>query len=532
MSNSKFLDSLSSDDYNILVKRLHEQQNNLCFICEEKIDLDLHIVNIDHIIPLANYGKDNKNNFALAHEHCNKSKLDADLNVAKILAKLEKIKKKATIKNQATLNDVLNYFEVGKYKFKYKIVIDNYEKEWIEYSFSEIGDNNIYRAPIYMDYLSKEKTTFIEVPIEYIHHDELINPRGINSSISMLIKEFYKKNPQLHLSLARLDNGFLKIFDGQHKAVAQIMLGTKKLALRLFIDPDIDRLIETNTNAGSKLKQIAFDKSIIRQLHNTLYKEKINQYQESHNLNDSDYSFSEQDLVEYFKGEKGNIRNYIINSQKDYVTRNSMLTDYIDFEGRGKDRPISYSTFEKTFLSLFINSKTILNTPMNYKDDENPRFLEGEQLIKLCDILAQKIYIGKFDIEIGTNRIEQNIINKRDKDISDNHLIAYRISKEEVLVNWLKYIKKIIQSYFLNNGRDYDEDNLFQQKIPEQLWINIENFIVNFIELPLWKDRSLASTIFSGKSNYDYWSKIFETGNTIDGIAVLAEPINFQNMLK
>ena len=526
MSNSKYLDSLGEDKYKALTERLYQQQDGKCFICGKDIDLELHATNIDHIVPLVNNGKDSEINFALTHEHCNKSKLDADLNVARVLAKLEDIKSNVPKNKQATLADVLKAYDGGKYDFKYKI-----EGNKIQYAYNELG-TEVYEAPIYTDHLSGEKTAFIEVPIEYIHHDELINPRGINNSISLLVKEFYKKNPQLHLSLARIDNGKIKIFDGQHKAVAQILLGTRKMALRLFIKPDIERLIETNTNAGSKLKQIAFDKSIIRQLHNTLLNEKIIEYQESHNLSSDDYSFSEQELVEYFKGERGNVRQYIINSQKDNITRGSKLTDYIDFEGKGKEKPISYSAFEKTFLSLFINPKTILNTPMNDKDDENPRVLESTQLKKLCDILAETIYIGKFDDSIGINRIEQQIINKKDKDITDNHLIAYRVSKEEILVNWLKIISNIIKSYFLNTGVDFDDENLFQQRIPEQLWINIENFVKNFIALPVWKDRNLASTIFSGKSNYDYWATIFKTGNTSEGTPVLAGPINFQEMLK
>ena len=69
-----------------------------------------------------------------------------------------------------------------------------------------------------------------------------------------------KEIPQLHLSLVRIDNEKLKVFDGQHKAVAQILLGARKLVVRIFLNPNIDRLTETNTNAGSTLRQIAFDK--------------------------------------------------------------------------------------------------------------------------------------------------------------------------------------------------------------------------------------------------------------------------------
>ncbi len=222
----------------------------------------------------------------------------------------------------------------------------------------------------------------------------MINPRGINSSLRLLVKEFHKGNPQLHLSLARIDHDKIRTFDGQHKAVAQLLLGARKLVIRIFLNPDIDRLIETNTNAGSKLKQIAFDKSIVRQLHNTLYTEKLEQYQSDHGLAFDDFSFSEKDVVEHFKGERGNIKQYIVNSIKNQITHNSKLTDYIDFEGRGKELPISYSTFEKTFLALFINTKTILSTNINYREEEglNPRILEHDQLIKLCNILAEEIY--------------------------------------------------------------------------------------------------------------------------------------------
>ena len=529
MAHSAYLSKLQSEGkYEDLVKRLHTAQNGKCFICGEPINLDVQDenVNVDHVVPLVNGGKDEPSNFALAHEHCNKTKLDADLNVAKVLLKLENIRKSTGKKEKATLADVLKEYGGGKYDFKY-----NVDGDVLTYSFNEIG-TEIYKAPIFVDNLSGEKTAFVEVPIEYIYHDEKINPRGINNSISGLIKEFYKGNPQLHMSLARIDDGKIKIFDGQHKAVAQIMLGTRKLVLRLFINPDVEKLEETNTTAGSKLRQIAFDKSVIRQLHSSLLNAKIVEYQESHNLKPDDYSFSEQDLVEYFKGDRGNIKQYIINSQKDAITKGSKLYDYIDTEGRGKSKPISYSAFEKTFLSIFVNSKTILNTPMDADDDNNPRVLETTQLIKLADILVDTIYIGKFDEEVGTNRIEDMITQGKDQDITDEHLIAYRVSKEEIMWNWLRKIVDIIDSYFLvTTGGNYNKENLFQQKIPEQLWANIENFVKNFVALPLWRNRALAETIFSGKNRYEYWATIFNTGKTSDGTDVLAEPLNFQNML-
>ncbi len=284
----------------------------------------------------------------------------------------------------------------------------------LKYSFSGIGDNKTYQAPIYTDNLSNEQTCFIEVPIEYLFHDEIINPRGINNSIGKLIKEFDKQNPQLHLSLARIEEGKLKIFDGQHKAVAQILLGTKKLVVRVFLEPNIDRLTETNTNAGSTLRQIAFDKSIMRQLNNTLYSERVKKYQIAHSLKEDDYSFSEQQLIDFFKGDGANIKKYIIDSIKHSITnaKDNKLKDYIDFEGKAKELPISYSAFDKTILSSFVSAKLILKTAIDSKTDEglNPRELEINQIVRVLSILAENIYMNKFLPEVGTARVEKKII--------------------------------------------------------------------------------------------------------------------------
>ncbi len=50
--------------------------------------------------------------------------------------------------------------------------------------------------------------------------------------------------------------------------------------------------------------------------------------------------------------------------------------------------------------------------------------------------------------------------------------------------------------------------------------------------LPLWKNRAMANTTFSGKKNYDYWKTIFETGKSADNFPVLAKPINCIEMIK
>jgi len=508
-------------------------QNGRCFICQQPIDLSIQEVNVDHIVPLNTGGKDNESNFALTHEHCNKSKQDAHLSVARALFRLKAIQDKVQKKENraASLKDLLEAENGSRFLFKYKIEDNN-----LIYVFDDPESDDIQprRAPIHTDTLSGIRTCFIEVPLRYLYHDEIINPRGINSSINLLVKEFYKKNPQLHLTLARIDDGKIKVFDGQHKAVAQILLGAKNILVRLFLNADVNVLTETNANAGSKLRQIAFDKAIMRQLNNTQYNEKVKEYQTAHGLDADNFHFSEAALCDFFKGVK--MKTYILDAIKSSITtsRDNKMKDYIDFEGKGKSLPLSHSTYDKVFLAKFIDSKAILTTTMDFKseDGRNPRELEITQICRLLSLITEELYVGKFNQEIGLTRIENRLLEGRDADITDEHLIAYRISKEEILYAWTPYIIMIIKSFFYNLGQPFNETSLFQTQFPDQLWKNIRNFVKAFAALPVWKNRALAATLFSGKKDQGYWKKVLETGETPDGAPVLAEPIRWLDMIK
>jgi len=534
--HSQYLSSLSTTEKEDLKKRLFDSQKGKCFICEDPVNLTLHkdSLQIDHIIPIREKGKDGPENFALTHGVCNESKQASNLRVARLLARFEKIKKKAAEekRDSATLSDVLRAYNGCKFNFN----ISSSDGK-VNYSFPEVGDNTIYQSQIFVDPLSKQKSFFAEVPLEYLYHDTNINPRGIGTNLRKLVEEFFKGRPQLHVALSRLDssNGQNKImvFDGQHKAAAQILLGTKKLPVRIFIDADVDLLLTTNTNAGDTLRQVAFDKSIKRRLGHSLFTDRIARYQKEHSRKEDDYSFSERDLVNYFKGESREMKRYILDAVRDGVTQDgdNALREYIDLAGRAKEKPISYSTIDKTFYSFFIY-QGLLETNLDYKADigENPRELERRQLVMLMNIIAKEIYEGKFDFNLGTHRIENKI--QQGEDVPEPHLVAYRMSKEEVIYNWLKYIKSIIQSHFLLMGKHIEDDKLFQEPFPEQLWVNIEHFVRNLRGLPIWVNKELSATVFGGKQNYDYWEHIFKTGKTTQGITVMSTGLDYMQMIR
>jgi len=534
---SLYLNNLTPEQRKELERRLHQSQQGSCFICEKPIDLVLHAdaIDIDHVEPIKTGGKDDPVNFALTHASCNRSKQASDLRVARVLARFATIRDEVAPENRGpNLGDILSRH--GGARFELRV---NRQGNTVNISFPEVGRNDIVQIPLYRDELSGVDYFFAKLPIEYLYHDDRINPRAVGSAINGLVDEFHKKRPQLHVALswAELADGQSKtkiqVFDGQHKATAQVLLGARELPVRVFLNPDLDIMLTTNTNAGTTLRQVAFDKSVQRHLGSALFIERVERYRKDRGLFEDDESFSEKDLVNHFKGEWREMRRYVLDAVRDSVTHNpdNKLKDYIDFGGKGKERPFSYSTIEKTFYSFFI-FPDVLDTPLNYRieEGENPRELEKEQILHLMNLIAEKLYVGQFDPSIGTSRVENRL--QKGEDIPEPHLRAYRLAREEILYSWLRFVKQIVQNYFITTGKPIKEERLFQYRFPEPLWESIELFLESWRALPLWVNRDLSLSVFGGKQNYEFWQTIFESGKTPQGQQVLSNAINLMQLIK
>jgi hypothetical protein len=451
---SLYLNRLDAGAQKELRLKLHTMQHGKCFICQKPMDLTLHAdsLDIDHIEPLTGGGKDDESNFALTHAACNRSKQASDLRVARVLSRFDAICAAAEPAD-ANLGDVLTHHQGSQHD----VPIAN-QNSTVRISFPDLGRNEVIEIPILHDRLSGMGSFFADFPIEYLHHDDKINPRPIGKALRGLVEEFHRGNPQLHIGLGWLDlpkpdNGpraRVRVFDGQHKIAAQVLLGVRSLPIRVFIDPDRDRLLTANTNAGTTLRQVAFDKSVQRRLGGTILLSRIERFREDTGRDRDDWSFTERDLVKHFRGEARAVQRYVLDNVRNSLTHHSdnRLRDFIEFAGKSNDKPFSYSSIEKTFYSFFIN-QNMLETPWNWRLEtgENPREIEKQQIIRLMNIIADTLYVNQFDPELGGDRIESKI--QKGEEIPDNHLRAFRMAKEEILYSWLKYTRSVVQNYFI-----------------------------------------------------------------------------------
>ena len=149
--SSLYLGRLSQQERQALQARLWSQQNGRCFISEKPIDLDLDELDIDHIIPTRDNGKDDPSNFALTLASYNRSKQAADLRIARVLARFDKIKESADFDDRgANLDDILNAFGGAQSNLRVKI-----DATSVTYVASTKGGEEKVTVPLYEDKLSE-----------------------------------------------------------------------------------------------------------------------------------------------------------------------------------------------------------------------------------------------------------------------------------------------------------------------------------------------------------------------------------------
>ena len=122
---SLYLNRLEPQQWEELIKKLLDTQHYNCFICGNEIDLTIHksAIDLDHVIPLKLGGKDDPFNFAITHSSCNRTKQDADMRVARLLFKFDKIAEKTLRKKNKTpnLSDIFEIHKGARYKLNFSI---------------------------------------------------------------------------------------------------------------------------------------------------------------------------------------------------------------------------------------------------------------------------------------------------------------------------------------------------------------------------------------------------------------------------
>ena len=336
---SLYLHGLSKDERALLQKKLWESQGGKCFISGKPIDLALDEVDIDHIIPTRTMGRTTRRTLpsrSLITIARNRRPTSESRECSRGL-KQSRLTQTSDDRG-ANLNDVLKAYGGAKEALRAKI-----EGDMVTYV---IGGTDKVTVPLYVDKLSGMRYFFAVLPIQVIFHDERINPRPLGANL----RGFGRRSSQGPTSApcrfgmdafgsnARRQGERLR-----RPAQSRSADPTRRsdVAVRIFVDPNFDVLLTTNTNAGTTLRQVAFDKAVQRRLGSSMLRDRIERYRMDKGLPPDFEDFSERDIVDYFKGEQKSITRYVLDGVRNAITYSSdnKLRDYIETAGKGSEKP-------------------------------------------------------------------------------------------------------------------------------------------------------------------------------------------------
>lgn len=497
------LNALTTQQRADLTARLHKAQNGICYVCQDVINLQVHRTDIDHIIALARGGMDDEPNWALTHEGCNRAKGTRDLQLQQILHQFRKhVNKYANTEGNHgkergfTLHEALK--ELRPDRQEVGVVLKGSQ---ISISWTEEGKPLTETYQLLGEPGTPPAHSFVaRVPFTCLHHDREINPRSI-VDLEPMIEEFYNGYPQLQPSLGRLDikgaegKASVLVFDGQHKAAAQLYARRDRLFLRVFVNYDRDRLKETNYRAHTKLAQVHFPQLINDRVGADLFKQEFDRFLQDANLGkvSEDTFFSHHvpraqrsEYRRYF----GNYLRYEALIGQAGSEQNMILTFTETVMPKSIRYPLSYDTLQKTLLDVMLFQKPA-REPISLT--ERYRRLEKENLVRLMNMFAEEVLASnRFSLDLGIRRIEEQLANDPHS-IPDSHLRAYRLCRRSAMIIWTKELKRAIQLLLGMKTRyapaSWGEKRPLWAEMEPEDWQQIRTMIRGIRDHKVWGER-------------------------------------------
>ena len=534
-----------------VIEKLLESQDGLCSFCDRKIKytpaMDINeLLNdheVDHIKPLTDpLARDDDSNWALLHKQCNKIKGARPLFLAKSLYNFQKDRQKYGA--EFTLGRVIEIFGINS-----QAVLLKAEDNCVEFRYNDYGIEKTLTIPVWKDPTgSPFDSIFLTLPLICIFHDKELNPRSIGENATKLIEEFYKEkpHPQLHVCLCRLEEiededdwkkAKILLFDGQHKAVAQIYNDRKYLPARIFIAGDKDELKETNWRAHTDLRQIEFYRSIAARVGSGLFAEKFKEYLNSPGKPKSEQLFvNSLPYIERNKVKKefqSWLAHGILHPKEfDPASEDNLMTPYIEEEkSRKRNKPISYDASQKTFMKYFVYTKPSKDE-IDPESEEYFRITERENVVKLMSIIAEKVLINQFDDKIGAHKLEERV--RKGQRVPDSHIRAYRIFRPRSFEVWCKLLRDSVITLLRNRGKLTDtyaeQGKVFWCKLDDNEWREIEKMINRIIEHKIWLSKKYQIVNAINSTRKEICQKLLTEGK-IEQNQVFDTPLNFQYIM-
>jgi hypothetical protein len=448
-------------------------KHKVCYICLEPLDgYEPDEIQFDHIYNYADGYPQELSNFAPVHASSDPRKLNC--HAAKGRKSPVEFREEVRIKKK--LNEVKGLKDLCPTAVSSSYSLSSDQKT-ITFNGEEL--------PLYNQRINGKDNFYFfhEVDTKYIENDEQIQLRPLESKILPLIFNL-KQAVQLLPSLGRLDpiTKTIKVFDGQHKAVAQIIGNNKqRLPCLIFVHPDVDELRVVIYQAHTDFVQQRYKKSHIDAKLSDIYTQKIEAYRKQ--VGDPNARYSEANIL---RGEsKTVVRDFLLSSIINEVKQERPFIDKYAAEDRAaqKQRPLLWQSLErlvKHFCRLEPVEK-FSDDALNYRSDEI------ENLCFFLDQIEAHSLIGKWEPE-----------NPESK----HHQLARTYYYRTAFNNWIGVLEEALRFSLeqMQGSKIYDA-LCYRETFSPEVKARFIQIIKKLFDHPLWVQETIQNEI--AKTNQD-----------------------------
>jgi len=353
-----------------------KRQGNRCFIDNHPVeDGDFEF---DHIIPYAEGGDTSVSNIGMVCKKHNREKGSLSLSEYRDRLGMRRFFEGA---KKRRLDDLL-LEKLGKGGFGQRLPTDIEQGHVTLYLDGHQDTVGLEECPA-----THEKYFFATLPVAVLRNDVELQPRVLEPDRLWDLYRHLRAHTQLAPAVCRLVSGSVLLFDGQHKAAAQVWAGRSNLDCKVYLDPEVRRLKETNLAAHDKLRQMPFYTSTLLEKYAAMASEDWHAFLEGPGPK------TEIAFVDFMRARVNLSRSEAVKRIRSMIYRDilehpdNLLRDYVAEENRGRVNPLTMNRLEKTFFADFVTPP-----PLNdeFETQSYHRGDERENLVRLLNVIVQR----------------------------------------------------------------------------------------------------------------------------------------------
>jgi len=429
-----------------------------CFVDDHSVksrdELEFH-----HVIPFSEGGSTDLQNMAPVCKEHHKRLGTLSLSEFRDKLTMEHFFEK---NREAYLDDIIKE-KIGEANFAKEIRYEIAEKS-IRIYFMNKG---WLTFPLHKCPVTNTSYFYATVPVEYLLNDKELQPRFLMPSKLWALYSHFRRYTQLAPSICRLKDNKILLFDGQHKAAAQIWFGRKEVECKIYIDPNEVAIKEANIAAHTSLRQMSLYTSIAVRRLSDLYSDYWEEFEKVSGQK------SEELFVSFLEG-KGKKKSESIEMYKAAIydsvlqSPDNKFAKYVSKETRTYDMPISVFGLQKSVFANFLVSpplKEDLEIVDVWRDNER------RNVVRLLNILAEETLDARWNPESNDSQ----------------HRKAERIYGAGCTRAWSKMLKDMIAAILSIWDADKKE-RMFFNSIHDDKWKEIRSKVRKFFSHKIWED--------------------------------------------